>query len=116
MPTQAWAVAATVAASGVAALAAFLLKRGAGGTRLSWRDFRLPPQVVAAVILYLVSSLLFLAALTGAQLSLLVPLTALEYVWIVLLARTRLGERLGAAKALGIACIMLGVALVGLGS
>lgn len=116
MPTQAWAVAATLAATFSAAGAAFLLKRGAGETRLALHGFRLSGKVVAAVALYLAASGLFLVALTGAQLSLLVPLSAVEYVWVVLLARQRLGEPLGRAKLVGLACIALGIVLVGLGS
>lgn len=116
MPTQAWAVAATLAATVCAAGAAFLLKRGAAETRLSLAAFRLSAKVVGAVALYLAASGLFLAALTGAQLSVLVPLSTVEYVWVVLLARQQLGEPIRRAKALGIACIALGIILVGLGS
>lgn len=116
MATQAWAVAATLAATALSALAAFLLKRGAAETRLALPGFRVSGKVLGAVALYLLASALFLAALTGAQLSLVLPLTTLEYVWIVLLARRRLGEQLGAAKIFGIGCIILGVILVGLGS
>lgn len=122
MPTEAWAVAAAMAASLLAALAAFLLKRGAAETRLGLpaaaggRGFHVSGQVVGAMGLYVASSLLFLLALTGAQLSVLVPVTTLEYVWVALLARRLLGERIGAAKLVGMACIVLGVVFVGLGS
>src|SRR3990170_4775369 len=114
MPTQAWAVAAALAATVAAALAAFLLKQGAAETRLALRGFRVSGKVVAAVALYGAASGLFLLALTGAQLSVLVPLSAIEYVWVALLARQRLGEPLGRAKLAGLACIALGIILVGL--
>ena len=116
MPTQAWAVGATLAATVAAALAAFLLKQGAAETHLALHGFRVSGKVVAAVALYVAASGLFLVALTGAQLSVLVPLSAVEYVWVVLLARQRLGEPVGRAKLAGLACIVLGVILVGLAS
>jgi drug/metabolite transporter (DMT)-like permease len=116
METQAWAVAATLVATVAAALAAFLLKRGAAETHLALHGFRVSGKVVAAVGLYAAASGLFLAALTGAQLSVLVPLSAVEYVWVALLARQRLGEPIGRAKLVGLACIIAGVVLVGLGS
>ena len=50
------------------------------------------------------------------QLSVLLPVTTLEYVWISLLAKKLLQEEIGATKRLGIGCIVVGVILVGLGS
>src|SRR3990172_8990263 len=114
MPTQARAVAATLAATVAAALAAFLLKQGAAETRLALRGFRVSGKVVAAVALYGAASGLFLVALTGAQLSVLVPLSAVEYVWVVLLARQRLGEPGGGGEGGGPARLVLGGGLVGL--
>ncbi len=67
-------------------------------------------------LLYLLSSLFFLLALLGAQLSVLLPVTRLEYVWISLLAKKLLQEEIGATKRLGIGCIVVGVVLVGLGT
>ena len=116
MATAAWAVAAAVVASGLAAVAMLFLKWGAGETRLSLGEFRLSAWVLASIVLYLLSSVFFLLALLGAQLSLVLPITALENIWVVLLARRFLRERLGGVKLAGIAVIVLGVALVGLGS
>lgn len=116
MRTELWAVAAAVLASALAAVAMLFLKWGAGETRLSLREFRLSRWVVGAIALYLLSSVFFLLALLEVQLSTVVPITALENVWVVLLARKFLRERLGAGKLAGIAGIVLGVTLVGLGS
>lgn len=116
MPNEPWAVASMVLASVIAAVATFLLKRGAAETRLSLHQFHISLQVIGAAFLYLLSSVFSLLALLGAQLSVLVPVTALEYVWVLLLAKGFLRERIGAPKVLGVACIMLGVILVGLGS
>jgi drug/metabolite transporter (DMT)-like permease len=116
MPTELWAVGAAVAASALAALATFELKRGAAETRLALAGFQMSGRVPLAVLLYVASSLFFLAALRGAQLSVVLPVTTLEYVWILLLARWVLRERIGRGRAAGIACIALGLILVGLGS
>ncbi|MEE9234671.1 MAG: hypothetical protein V3U28_04420 [Candidatus Acidoferrales bacterium] len=116
MPTELWGVAAGLLASWLAALAGLELKRGAGQTRLSFSDFHLSGHVLWAIGLYLLSSLFFLLGLLGAQLSVLIPVVALEYVWVTLLASKRLHEQVGLWKRLGIALIVLGVVLVGLGS
>lgn len=116
MPTELWAVAATVLATVLAAVATFELKRGALESRLALANFHLSYRVLVAIGLYFVSSLLFLVSLRGAQLSVLLPVTTLEYVWILLLARYLLGERISVVKGLGVACIAVGLILVGLGS
>ncbi|MBI4463000.1 MAG: hypothetical protein HY653_08850 [Acidobacteria bacterium] len=116
MITQAWAVASAIVATLLAAMAALLLKRGATETRFALRGLRVSRQVLGAVVLYLLATFLGALALLGMQLSVLVPLTSLEYVWIALLARRYLGEHIGLGKAAGITCIVLGVVLVGLGS
>lgn len=116
MPTELWAVAGVVVASVLAAAATFQLKRGAQATRLRLSEFHLDPRVLAAIPLYLLSSLFFLLSLRGAQLSVLLPVTTLEYIWILLLAKRSLGEPIGGIKGLGVACIILGLVLVGLGS
>ena len=116
MPTELGAVASAVLASLLAAVGSFLLKRGAAETLLSLSEFRINSRVMGAVFLYLLSSLFMLLALLGAQLSVLVPVTTLEYVWIVLLSKRFLHEHVGASKGVGISCIVFGVILVGLGS
>lgn len=116
MASELWAVVSAVAATWVAAAAALLLKQGAAETRFSLRGGRLSRRVLVAAVLYLLASALGVLALLGMQLSVLVPLTALEYVWVALLGRRVLREQVGPAQAVGIACIVLGVLLVGLGS
>ncbi|MFQ5778046.1 MAG: hypothetical protein ACE5IP_08560 [Terriglobia bacterium] len=116
MPTELWAVAGVVVASVLAAAATFQLKRGARSTRLRLSEFHLDPRVLGAIALYLLSSVFFLLSLRGAQLSVLLPVTTLEYIWILLLAKRFLGEPIRPAKGVGVACIILGLVLVGLGS
>lgn len=116
MRTELWAVALALVATGLAAVAALFLKWGAAETRFALPAPHINRWVYGAIGLYLVSSLLFLLALLGAQLSTLLPLTALEYVWIALLAQRFLGERLDTPKVTGIVLIAVGVFLVGLGS
>jgi len=116
MRTQWWAVVLALVASVLAAAATFQVKRGAAGSTVSLARFRLSPRVLVAVALYLASSVLFLLSLRGAQISVILPVTALEYLWVILLAHYGLRERIGGAKALGIGCVILGLILVGLGS
>ncbi len=116
MPAEVWAITSGVLASLLAALAGFELKRAAGGTSLALRDFHLSLRLLWAICLYLLSSVFFLVALLRIELSVLVPVTALEYIWIVFLAKKFLREEIRFSKCLGIGLIVFGVILVGLGS
>lgn len=116
MRTEFWAVASAVAATLLAAGATFLLKRGAIESRLSFGAFHISSHVIWSILLYLLSSLFFLIALLGMQFSVLLPSTTLEYVWVTLLAKGYLHERIGIAKRFGIACVVVGIVLIGLGS
>lgn len=116
MVVQWWAIACILAATVLAATAAFLLKVGSRETRFDLQRFHIAPHVLGAIGLYVLSSVFFLLSLAGAPISVIIPLTALEYLWIVLLAARFLHERIDGHKITGVVCIVLGVVLVGLGS
>lgn len=116
MQTELWAISTAVLATAVAAAASLFLKWGAAETRFALRGFHVSRWTLGSLLLYILATLVFLLALLGAQLSILLPITALEYVWITLLARRFLQEPIGRAKLAGVALVILGVLLVGLGS
>lgn len=72
--------------------------------------------IILGCILYLVSSFVFIPALRGGELSVLYPTVSLAYVWVALLSIKFLGEKMNPAKWLGIAFIITGVTLIGIGS
>ncbi len=116
MGVEPWAIAAVTLATMLAAAASFTLKKGAMESNFTRGSRRISPYVFLAVALYLLSNAFFLVGLLGGPLSTLVPLTAIEYVWVVILARRYLKEEITGGKAVGIAMIAAGVMLVGLGS
>jgi len=63
-----------------------------------------------------VSTVLFIAGLRGGDLSVLYPLVSTIYIWVCLLSVKFLGERMNSQKWVGIACVIVGVALIGFGS
>lgn len=67
-------------------------------------------------ILYLVSSIIFIIALRGGELSVLYPLVASSYIWVCLLSVKKLNEKMNRFKWLGILFIIAGVSLIGFGS
>ena len=71
--------------------------------------------LIAGYALYGLNTLLLVLALRDGELSTLYPIIALTYVWVTLLSYTLLGEKPNSYKDIGIAAIVLGVAVLGRG-
>ena len=94
-------------AAGQLLLASGARAPGASG----WGALLLSPRVIAGLVCWTASTLLWLAALQRERLSLVYALASLNYVLVPLGARVFLGERLGGTRVLGRAVIALGVGI-----
>ncbi|MBS1877626.1 MAG: EamA family transporter [Acidobacteria bacterium] len=90
----------------------------AGATRLQFtvaslaRNWRL----ALGVFFFCFSSIFFVLGLKEGELSVLYPMVSLGYVWTLLWSRIFFGERLTMTKLAGLALILIGVLMVGLGT
>ena len=75
----------------------------------------LSPHVIGGLAMYGVGAVLWLAVLSRVPLSMAYPLVSLGFVFVSVLAWSVLGESLPLLRVAGIACILVGVAMVGLG-
>jgi drug/metabolite transporter (DMT)-like permease len=71
--------------------------------------------LIGGYALYGINTLLLVLALRDGELSTLYPIIALTYVWVTLLSYTLLGEKPNVYKDIGIAVIVVGVAILGRG-
>jgi multidrug transporter EmrE-like cation transporter len=62
------------------------------------------------------NTLLLIVALREGQLSVLYPIIALTYVWVVILSPMFFDDRISLLKAVGVGVIVLGVSVIGWGS
>ena len=69
-------------------------------------------QIMTGVVLFLISSVFFIWMLRLADLSILYPMTSLSYIFVTLLSRKMLKEKINRMKVLGIFAIVVGVVLV----
>jgi len=99
----------------VGSFGAVFLKLGAARLNASMWSF-LNGRLVGGVALYLGSSVIYTLALRGGELSVLYPMVSLGYVWTILWARLLFHEEFTRRKMGGLALILLGVVLVGMGS
>jgi len=86
------------------------------GTPLEYIGALFQPWVALGVVLLIVWQLSRMALLSWADLSYVVPVTAVGYVVVALLGRIFLDERITMARWVGIVLIVAGVALVGGGT
>ncbi len=72
-------------------------------------------HLITGLFLFGIALLLLLQAYKNGELSVLYPIIALEYIWVVLLSNFLLGEAINNFKILGVVAIMIGVTLIGVG-
>ena len=82
-----------------------------------WVQIRgvLNPAVVFGTMLMTAYFILYMLALKWADISFVLPFTALSYLIVAVLAKYYLHETVTTSRWLGVAIIMLGVVVVGLG-
>jgi multidrug transporter EmrE-like cation transporter len=71
------------------------------------------PSLLLGYSLYGISTMLLVLALRKGQLSLLYPIISLTYVWVTLLSMMIFKETLNVYKAVGLAIVVAGVAVLG---
>lgn len=105
----------------IGAAAQVLIKKGAGAlgpnptmvqTALA---MLLTPALFAGYSMYGVSTILLVLALRHGQLSLLYPVFAMTYVWVTILSVLVFHESMNGFKLAGIAVIVGGIAVLGMG-
>ncbi len=97
------------------AAAQLLMKVGMGHfePRLAALVTNLP--LIAGYVLYGINTVMLVLALRDGELSMLYPIIALTYVWVTLLSYALLHEPPNFHKNVGIATIVIGVAVLGRG-
>jgi drug/metabolite transporter (DMT)-like permease len=100
----------------IGSFGAVLLKAGAVRLQRSWDSLFLNWRLAAGVVVYVLSSLLFVRGISHGELSLLYPLVALGYVFTMFWSRIFFGEPLTKMKFLALFVILAGVAMLGAGA
>ncbi len=73
-------------------------------------------QIWSGLVLYGIGALILIRALQGADLSLLYPIIATSYIWVMLFSFILFKESVNVFKILGVVLIIVGVAAMGYGS
>lgn len=116
MATQLWSIGLVILATIIGAFGPILLKKASAKRLSKISSLATNYHLFGGVALYGIGTILFIPALRGGELSVLYPFVALIYIWVSLLSVKFLGEKMNKLKWLGIALIIIGVTLIGLGS
>lgn len=71
--------------------------------------------VILGLFSYFLGSILYIIALKKGELTVLAPVLALNYVWVVLLSIIFLGEVINILRWTGIASVVIGATVIGVG-
>ena len=102
-------------ASFVGSFGAVLLKAGSMRVQRGIRDMIFNPRIILGCFTYVLSSFFFILAIRQGELSYLYPMVALSYVWTLIWSRIVFKEPFTRNKYIGIALILVGVALLNVG-
>ena len=102
-------------ASFIGSFGAVLLKSGAERLKFTVQALLTNWHLLGGVCLFLLSSVFFLMGVRDGELTILYPMVSLGYVWTMLWSKLFFGEQATRSKFLGVALILLGVVLLGLG-
>ncbi len=115
MTTHAWAIGLVILGTIIGALGPILFKKGAGEFSLNPLKMIKNYYFIIGCFMYGLSTVPFILALPGGELSVLYPFVALVYIWVAILSIKILKEKMNLLKWLGIICILIGVSCIGLG-
>ena len=99
----------------IGAYGAILLKKGADRLRPGLKAIIRNTNLLFGLGLYGFNTIFYLIALRGGELSLLYPLISVVYIIIAILSKLILKEKLNSYKLIGMALIIIGVILIGVG-
>lgn len=95
------------------ALGGFFFKRSSAGAT-SVFDVAKSKYLYIGGIIYVASAVVNVWVLKFMPYSVVMPMTAITYIWTMLLSRAALGEKITRKKLIGVAAIIVGAVFIGL--
>lgn len=112
MRTKTWAIVLVVFCTLLTSSAQILLKQGAAELP---RIFSNTP-LLAGLVIYAVAAVALIISFKGGEVTVLYPIIATSYVWVLILSNIFFKEQLSFLKFLGVFAIIVGICFIGWGS
>lgn len=117
MATELWAMGLVIVIGLIGGISPIYLKKGAEMmTRKDYSTIYKNYYLMISILIAGVTTVLFIIALKGGELSVLYPLVGLSYVWVCFYSKYMLNEEMNFLKWIGIGTIVVGVSLIGIGA
>jgi uncharacterized membrane protein len=87
-------------------------KRGSQILEMEWISFLTNIHIIIGLCLYAFSTVLYLYALKSGQLSLIYPIIATSYIWVLIFARYCFDEPVSIINLGGVLFILIGITLI----
>ncbi|MBN1156301.1 hypothetical protein JXA85_01675, partial [Candidatus Woesearchaeota archaeon] len=101
MKTKLWAICLLIFTTLINTAAQLFYKYGANRLEFNFVAIITNYPLILGIILYFISAALLIIALRGGELSVLYPMIALSYIWVMIASGTVLGELISPLKWLG---------------
>ena len=115
MPVELWAVSLVLIGTVIGSFGPIYFKKAAHKKIVNIWSLIKNYDLIIGVSLYSVSAIIFIPALKGGDLSILYPLVSVSYIWVALLSKWLLGEKMNITKWAGIVLIIVGITFLGFG-
>ena len=111
MEIEIWVVGLVILATIIASIGSLYLKKASKHFKFSFNGI-FNFEFMFGIFMYLLATLIFIAALRKGNLNVLYPITSLSYIWVSLLSIKFLKEKMNLFKFSGIFLIILGVIII----
>lgn len=101
-----------IVATLIGAGGALLFKLSSEKLRLNIRNILKNYKMLAGFSLYFLSAIIFIIALQGGNVNVLYPITSASYVWVTILSKKYLKEKINFYKIVGILLILFGIVTI----
>jgi drug/metabolite transporter (DMT)-like permease len=109
MKTKLWALVAILLCTVCTSLAASFNKKGATLLELSLKGTIFNYHLIIGLTLLVIGSVLLMVALKGGDVSVVYPIIATSYIWVIIISGVFFNEQINIMKILGILFIVIGV-------
>ncbi len=115
MKTELWAIIFVLIGTIIGSFGALYIKIGSKDFSFKILKILKNQRLILGIVFYALSSVFYVIALTGGELSVIYPVASISYVWVCLLSVWFLKEKMNIFKWVGIATIIFGITLIGIG-
>ncbi len=98
----------------IGSFGAIYIKKGTSSFGFSHQNLFRNFSLIMGVCIYGISAIIFIFALKNGEISMIYPLAATSYIWITVLSRFFLHEKITQQKIFAILFIILGASIIGL--